>query len=180
MLVSICTKQASSLDLQARYATSHFPSSLSFNVSCQVTPLHYDPYFNLYQVYASSEPARYAKHVFLLPPHAREFVMRVDGHHALQNTSSINLSLSPSQHGDNLNIIADPGTPSRSVDAISQLGYSCVLQEGETLFIPKGWWHRVENVVLGHSVGQTKPSCPGWTAAIGWWWLPRRRDISSS
>lgn len=142
-----------------------------------ITPLHYDPYFNLYQMYASAEPSRYAKHIFLLPPSASEFVKRADGQHSLRNTSSINLSLQPSCSGDEFAVIAAPDTPSRSVEAISGLGYSCVLREGETLFIPKGWWHRVENVVLGRD---QPPSGSGWTAGIGWWWLPRRNASSMS
>ncbi|KAH9925731.1 uncharacterized protein B0H18DRAFT_876881 [Fomitopsis serialis] len=142
-----------------------------------ITPLHYDPYFNLYQLYASAEPNRYAKHIFLLPPSASEFVKRADGQHALRNTSSINLSLQPSDSGDDFAVVAAPDAPSRSVEAISGLGYSCILREGETLFIPKGWWHRVENVVLGRD---QPPSGSGWTAGIGWWWLPRRSASSTS
>ncbi|KAH9837958.1 Clavaminate synthase-like protein [Rhodofomes roseus] len=135
-----------------------------------VTPLHYDPYFNLYHLYASANPERHAKHIFLLPPHASEFVKRADGQHALRNTSSIGLSLATSQNGDAFAIMAAPDTPGRSVEAMSTSGFCCILREGETLFIPKGWWHRVENVVLGHD---QQPSNSGWTAGIGWWWLPR-------
>ncbi|KZT71073.1 Clavaminate synthase-like protein [Daedalea quercina L-15889] len=137
-----------------------------------VTPLHYDPYFNLYQVYASSDPNRYAKHIFLLPPDAREFVGRADGQHTLRNTSPIDLSLKPSPNGDDFVLVPEPSTPSHSVEAMLQLGCSCVLREGETLFIPKGWWHRVENVILGEEL----PSDSGWTAGIGWWWLPHEKD----
>lgn len=67
-------------------------------------------------------------------------------------------------------VLIDPSTaPMRTREALSESGgaMSCVLREGDTLFVPRKWWHRVENVRLQDTV------TPGWTAGVGWWFLPR-------
>ena len=56
-----------------------------------------------------------------------------------------------------------------AMQAVAEHVKVCVLREGETLFIPKGWWHRVENVSLSRDPHPTA----GWTAAVSWWFLPR-------
>ncbi|GBE84356.1 hypothetical protein SCP_0603350 [Sparassis crispa] len=138
-----------------------------------ITPLHYDPYMNLYHLHASSDPLTHAKHLTLLPPSVSEFVRRADGHASLRNTSAIDLQLRPRSGGSNLQFdILTDSCPTRLVDALSLTALSCVLREGETLFIPRGWWHRVENVLLPGR-GPSSASA-GWTAGIGWWFLLRQ------
>lgn len=139
--------------------------------------MHYDPYFNLYHLHASSDPSLYAKHFVLLPPSSAEFVKRTDTHTTLRNTSAIDIYLRPrTSNGrvlrDEFDVLVDPATPSRLAEHVSAMAISCILREGETLFIPRGWWHRVENVSLLDTEASRRDA--GWTAGVGWWFLPRR------
>lgn len=65
---------------------------------------------------------------------------------------------------DGFGVIMDNSLPDQGVEVIQDVALSCVLNEGETLFVPKGWWHRVENVWTG----EEENGC-GWTAGVGWW-----------
>jgi hypothetical protein len=56
-------------------------------------------------------------------------------------------------------------------DAVEGYAVTCVLRQAETLLIPRGWWHRVENVAL-HNGSRERG---GWTAGLSWWFLPRRQ-----
>ncbi|KAH9950807.1 Clavaminate synthase-like protein [Amylocystis lapponica] len=145
-----------------------------------VTPLHYDPYLNLYHLHASSKPSTHAKHFTLIPPSVSDFIRRSDAYSTLRNTSDIDLTLRPasnSSHSEGVfDVLIDPATPARAAEAIAASALSCVLREGETLFIPRGWWHRVENVVLAGGT-QSADNHAGWTAGVGWWFLPRRSRV---
>ncbi|KAI0336472.1 Clavaminate synthase-like protein [Cubamyces sp. BRFM 1775] len=175
--------ESRSVDL---YQTSFF-----IGPSAMVTPLHYDPYFNLYNLYASSEPLVQAKHFVLFPPSLSEFLARAEDGHIMRNTSLVDLhvhkrvaeseALPKEAHlaQDAFVISMDPDSaPSRTRDALLQPGaaWSCVLREGDTLFVPRRWWHRVENVTLPQNKTGATPastSSVGWTAGVGWWFLPR-------
>ncbi|KAI0360635.1 Clavaminate synthase-like protein [Trametes cingulata] len=138
--------------------------------SATVTPLHYDPYFNLYNVYASSEPSVHAKHFVLLPPTLSEYLARGDLS-VMRNMSPINLHILRDGSAP-FEVAFDPSTPSRTTEALAASGaaMSCVLREGDTLFVPRRWWHRVESVKLRDT---GSPADSGWMAGIGWWFLPR-------
>lgn len=117
--------------------------------------MHYDPYENLFHMQATSSP-HLAKHFLLLPPGV---VKQGDGRFLQKNTSSMKFALQ--RQGDGFGVTVE-GSSSR---AIQELGLSCVLKEGETLFVPRGWWHRVENVWTCE--GDSEEG--GWTAGVGWW-----------
>lgn len=144
------------------------------NLRCaQVTPFHYDPYMNLFHLQASSNPSRFAKHVMLLPPSSSPYLQHTErGSSVLGNTSKIKARLrhQTSQLSEvdfECEVLSDTGDT--VVEAMAEYARVCVLREGETLFIPKGWWHRVENVVLDRNPRLTV----GWTAGVSWWFLPR-------
>ncbi|KAI0635213.1 Clavaminate synthase-like protein [Trametes polyzona] len=161
-------------------AVDLYQTSFFVGPSTTVTPLHYDPYFNLYNVYASSDPDMHAKHFVLLPPTLSEYLSRGDGS-VLRNTSPVDLHLrrDPASAPDaSYEVAIDPRTaPLRTREAMEYTGaaLSCVLREGDTLFVPRRWWHRVENVRLRETsttaLGADGPR--GWTAGVGWWFLPR-------
>ncbi|KAL1943972.1 hypothetical protein VTO73DRAFT_3790 [Trametes versicolor] len=155
--------------LLENHAVDLYQSNFFIGPSSTVTPLHYDPYFNLYNVYASSDPSVHAKHFVLLPPDLSESLSRADGS-VLRNTSLVDLHLRADSSANALDVLIDPSTaPVNTRGALSESGgaMSCVLCEGDTLFVPRKWWHRVENVRLQDT------ATPGWTAGVGWWFLPR-------
>ncbi|KAI0674349.1 hypothetical protein C8Q78DRAFT_1075989 [Trametes maxima] len=156
------------------HAVDLYQTSFFIGQSTTVTPLHYDPYFNLYNVYASSDPAIHAKHFVLFPPTLSEYLTRADDGSVLRNTSPVELHVLKTPPGADLEVALDPASaPERTRDAIlgSDAALSCVVREGDTLFVPRRWWHRVENITLRGSVPTTGGA--GWTAGVGWWFLPR-------
>ncbi|CDO75853.1 hypothetical protein BN946_scf184833.g4 [Trametes cinnabarina] len=150
-------------------AVDLYQTSFFVGPSAAVTPLHYDPYYNLYNVYASSAPSAHAKHFVLFPPSLSEYLSRADDGSIMRNTSPVELHLRRTDDGE-FEVGLDEGSaPARVRDAVRGSGLSCVLREGDTLFVPRRWWHRVENVALR----EESTSGGGWTAGVGWWFLPR-------
>ena len=141
----------------------------------QVTPLHYDPYINLFRLQASSAPYKYAKHVLLLPPSSSPLVKGSDTQRHQHNTSTLDFHLHPDEsHGSpRFRIAASLGASgtSEARDVIERDAVTCILQENETLYIPRGWWHRVENVALQ----DMSDKHGGWTAGLSYWFLPRNQ-----
>ncbi|OSD08062.1 Clavaminate synthase-like protein, partial [Trametes coccinea BRFM310] len=154
-------------------AVDLYQTSFFIGPSTAVTPLHYDPYYNLYTVYASSDASTHAKHFVLFPPAASEHLSRADDGSVMRNTSPVDLHLRRSGGGDGFDVVLDPESASARVrDALLRGeggALSCVVREGDTLFVPRRWWHRVENVALREGGAAWQ----GWTAGVGWWFLPR-------
>ncbi len=134
---------------------------------------------NLFHLQASSHPLHSAKHFTLLPPFASEFLQRADQHGAMRRTSPVNLTLipKPSDTGVHFDVEIDESVPARTKECISKEAISWLLREGETLFIPRGWWHRVENVFL-KDVSPPPASTGQWTAGVSWWFLLRNRNTN--
>ncbi|PCH37078.1 Clavaminate synthase-like protein [Wolfiporia cocos MD-104 SS10] len=176
-LASIVTPPPLLNDLLETRCVDLYQRSFFIGPTSAVTPLHYDPYMNLYHLEASSNPLSCAKHFLLIPPSAAEFVKRADDFSALRNTSSLDFSLCrrhSAHYKCAFDIVASSTVPERSSEVLSSVALSCILREGETLFIPKRWWHRVENVSLLDEASEgSARSIAGWTAGIGWWFLPR-------
>lgn len=130
---------------------------------------------NLFHVQASSDPAKYAKHVVLLPPAVSRLMLTNGRGGVMGNTSGVQLSVRRRLRGGRaeFEVRADPDLPRETLEAIAEHAVGCVVREGETLFIPRGWWHRVQNVRLVERTRDDEPA--GWTAALAWWFLPRTR-----
>ncbi|KAI0693942.1 hypothetical protein C8T65DRAFT_667471 [Cerioporus squamosus] len=136
-----------------------------------MSPLHSDPYCNLYSLHASSDASTHAKHWLLLPPSLGRLLSPPPGTQMQPNMSPLDFRLRRRSGED-----GSFDTAQHVMDANAAL--SCVMREGDMLFVPRRWWHRVENVVLEDE--NTEPAqvprsgnSAGWTAGVGWWFLPR-------
>ncbi|EJF63727.1 hypothetical protein DICSQDRAFT_55007 [Dichomitus squalens LYAD-421 SS1] len=137
-----------------------------------VSALHTDPYHNLYNLFSSSEPSLFGKHFVLLPPSMSPFLERKDSEF-MRNTSHVECFLKATS-SDTFDVAIDPDmVPAKAARAMlaSDSVLSCMLQEGDTIFVPRRWWHRVENVMAPSAARHGKKR--GWTAGVGWWFLPR-------
>lgn len=96
----------------------------------QVTPLHHDPHYNLLAQVVGCKYVRlyHSKHTAKLHPYG-------DG--LTQNSSQIDVD--EPQHSLYPEFAALPF-------------YDCVLQPGQMLFIPPGWWHYVKALRMSFSV----------------------------
>ncbi len=178
------------VDERIETETFHAPMLHTSRIDCsianwQVSPLHRDPYDNLYHLLASSEPAVHGKHFLLLPPSLSDGLTARDDILLPRNISRLDFRIrrNPSVGADaasGLEILVDRASAPTQTVIDSNCALSCVLEEGDMLFLPRGWWHRVENVELegggrpaeyeyhsGH--GRSR----GWTAGVGWWFLSR-------
>ncbi|OCH86640.1 Clavaminate synthase-like protein [Obba rivulosa] len=184
-------------------AVDLYQTSFFIGPAGAVTPIHHDPYANLYHLHASSAPQIHAKHFVLFPPSASSALSRTPG--VQRNTSAADLLLVPHALPAPLSSLspvwsashASPAPPCRDAtpdnhdpfailaaptEVLPVRAWSCVLHEGETLYIPRRWWHRVENVALPEHGGAQSRAAEwwahgarraGWTAGVGWWFLPR-------
>ncbi|RPD65538.1 hypothetical protein L227DRAFT_570858 [Lentinus tigrinus ALCF2SS1-6] len=150
-----------------------------------MSPLHYDPYENLYTLHTSSDASVHGKHWLLLPPSLR-LSPQLD-RYMQPNMSALDFRLRRRRSGHRseelegsfdilVNRASVPGDAAQRVlDAETAL--SCVMREGDMLFVPRRWWHRVENVVLQDGGNFTPEGnsgqAAGWTVGVGWWFLPR-------
>lgn len=134
-----------------------------------MTPLHYDPYVNLFHLQASSSPGRIAKHVTLFPPSLSQLLERKTNT-ALRNTSPHEFTLHRNLSAFDVFLENVNSLPDAAIEKLSKHALTCIVHEGDTLLIPKRWWHRVENVDLFPDSAEKKV---GWTAALSWWFLLR-------
>ncbi|KAJ2958045.1 hypothetical protein NUW54_g14557 [Trametes sanguinea] len=104
----------------------------SMALNAQVTPLHYDPYYNLYTVYASSDASVHAKHFVLFPPSTSEHLSRANDGSVMRNTSPVELHLRGLGGGEFAVGLDPTSTPARVKDALlsEECALSCVVREG--------------------------------------------------
>ena len=113
-----------------------------------------DPYANVLTLHATaSEDDR--KHVVLWPPNARSLLQTDRPLQRNLATVQLELGLDGSCRIDEA-----------AQDSAAQ-PLACSLRQGDSLWVPKGWWHAVRN---GKASGASTSS---WSAAIGAWFLPR-------
>ncbi|KAH9919967.1 Clavaminate synthase-like protein [Epithele typhae] len=142
-----------------------------------VTPIHRDPYHNVFSLLASSAPDAHGKHFLIFPPSMNEVLTDAT---FSRNTARLDVVLRRTPGAmDGFDAVLDANSaPRRVSEAVLDNGgaLSCVLREGDTLFIPRGWWHRVENVEVDGNSGpkaEDHEKRKGWTAGVGWWFLSR-------
>ena len=125
-----------------------------------MTPLHYDPYINLFSL-AGSSSAGATKHFLIFPPEVNDLVKPGERAGRVgQNTSPLNFEVL--RGGDEVRLSAD--SPSQGhADRLAGAAMGCTLRQGEMLLLPHRHWHRVEN--LG--------ARDDWTAGIGYWFRLR-------
>lgn len=136
--------------------------------SSQATPLHYDPYINLFRL-ACGSPTTASKHFLILPPTMSPSLKRAGHEGHLRNTSPVEFELQGAQldQGQVEGVRLSPDSPGQgAVRDIAKEAYHVTLRPGELLLLPERWWHRVENV------GDRR----GWTAGVGYWFLTRQRQ----
>ena len=105
-------------------------------------------------VHAAGEDDR--KHVVLWPPDARETLQ--SGQPLQRNLATVQLDLA---------LDGSCRIDEAAQDSATQ-PLSCSLRQGDSLWIPRGWWHAVRN---GTTSGDR--TAHSWSASIGCWFLPR-------
>jgi hypothetical protein len=132
-----------------------YQTSLFVGPNGAVTPLHRDPYENIFVVAEASEDS--AKHVLLFPPACDAMLAPARG----STSKTVDVYLSDVVKGaarlesDTLN--------ETELAELAKSGLAAELAQGDMLILPRGWWHRIENVGSSRS----------YVAGMAWWWLMR-------
>lgn len=135
----------------------------------QVTPLHHDPYVNLFRLASTSGPEA-AKHFFILPPtESINQAVRPAAGQGQVNTSPLDFRLVGIEgiRNDTVKVQMTEKSPGQNaIEQIKSEAYGVSLKAGEMLLLPHRWWHRVENIGAPTS----------WTAGVGYWFRKKATD----
>ncbi|RPA72255.1 Clavaminate synthase-like protein [Ascobolus immersus RN42] len=127
-----------------------------FGPPSTISPLHTDPHHNLLlQLFGK-------KYIRLYPPSATPYLFprgKDENGVDMSNTSSIPWEMvEGGMDGENIGGVSGLGGGVDVEDAVRFGGFEgveyveCVLDEGEGLFLPRGWWHYVRGLSVGWSV----------------------------
>jgi hypothetical protein len=132
-----------------------YQTSLFVGPSGSITPLHRDPYENVFEIAETSKGA--TKHFCLFPPACSSVLAPPHG-----STSDVaDLSLVDDVEGI---VRLESGSLDESgLARLARDSQATTLAKGDILLLPRGWWHRVQNVGPPGSI----------VAGIARWWLMR-------
>jgi hypothetical protein len=125
---------------------------LSTNCSIKISPF-------------TSSPST-MKHFLLLPPSLSSMLKsKLLAYQTMQNTSAVDFEVHASPDESNVTPVVEwKSFGELSTEELKQVEegcLSCWVREGDCVFLPRGWWHRVENVNLD---GRRD----GYTVGVGW------------
>jgi hypothetical protein len=117
-------------------------SDLAQATGC-VTPLHFDPTANWFALIDGSSGSR--KHFLLLPQAAQHTLSDLR-----QSRNTFLLDAQPNERGD---VQLDDAHPAPVQDLLQKDALQCLLEPGDSLYIPPRYLHRVENLGTGWNAG---------------------------
>ncbi|EED23725.1 JmjC domain protein, putative [Talaromyces stipitatus ATCC 10500] len=139
-----------------------YAANLWIGASPTYTPLHRDPNPNLFVHLAGLKRAR-----MLNPGDGRGVFVdvrsRVENEHRLESSGSSSIRGEEMMMGVERRLLEDIIWQQHSKESSTQsdgngmVGYDVLLERGDALFIPKGWWHSLKGVGKGN------------TASVNWW-----------
>ncbi|KAJ3901756.1 hypothetical protein F5879DRAFT_967044 [Lentinula edodes] len=115
-----------------------------------ISPAHTDPYFNLYVQIVGR------KTIWLAPPSVNRFMYAFDGDEVYESpnpaSNKDNPSMSNTSRVDVFTTLKDEGRFPDFWSNVVPQAISTILEPGDMLFIPPGWWHAMRSEETSFSV----------------------------